>query len=301
MEQQTQPLTGTKPPRHLAGASWRLRVIQLLAGCVLYSAAVSMIIAANNLFSGGLSGLALVINLLSGFPVGTTIFLLNVPLLIWGWFKLGRETMLITLGVLLVSAVMIDLMEGLPAIQVQPILASIYGAMALAAGMALIFRAGGTSGGFDIVVRILRLRFPYIKSGQLFMFFDLLVIALVAVVSRDIEKALYTGINIIVFSFVFDHLLYGGDSAKVIYIVSDHHERIVARLLRETQVGITYLQGRGAYSGKEKRIILCAMKNHLLPKAQQVILEEDPQAFLIIGMATEVFGEGFKDYGQPLL
>ena len=134
------------------------------------------------------------------------------------------------------------------------------------------------------------------KTGALFFLTDVVIVIASAFVFRNIDKALYAGIVVIITSVVLDVVLYGRDEAKLIYIISDHAEKIAGRLLEELDIGVTYVQGSGAYSGKEKSVIMCAMKKNISPKAEEIVKEEDPLAFMIVTSATEIFGEGYKSY-----
>lgn len=286
-----------KPLRSLLSKS-----LHILIGSVIYAIAISMFLDPNRLAPGGVSGIAIIISHFSSLPTGALIIAINIPLLLLGLFKLGWKTMLSTIVTVFVSSFFIDVAAAqLPVVTDVPLLAALFGGALLAVGMVVVFKVDSTTGGIDILVRVLRLKFPQIKSGMLFLVLDLLVVLVSGIVFQNIETALYAGLSCFVFSFVFDYLLYGGDSAKLIYLISDKQEIIVRRLLDELEVGATYLNGAGAYRGEPKQVLLCAMKNHLLPKAHAIILEEDPQAFLIIGQASEIFGEGFKDYRHPLL
>ena len=275
--------------------------LRILVGSMIYGAAISLFLDPNQLAPGGVSGIAIIISHFSNLPTGALIIAINIPLLILGLVKLGWKTMLSTIITVFVSSFFVDFAATQPVITSDPLLAALFGGALLAAGMVIVFKADSTTGGVDILVRVLRLKFPQIKSGMLFLVLDLVVVLISGIVFQNIDTALYAGLSCFLFSFVFDHLLYGGDSAKLIYLISDKQEAIVHRLLVEVGVGATDLEGTGAYRGENKRVLLCAMKNHLLPKAHAIILEEDPQAFLIIGQATEIFGEGFKDYRHPLL
>ncbi|MBP5732977.1 MAG: YitT family protein, partial [Lachnospiraceae bacterium] len=170
-----------------------------------------------------------------------------------------------------------------------------------AIGLGLTFRAGSTTGGSDIIVKYLRQKFPYLKTGIIMMAIDVVVVTASAIVFGDIERALYAGISVGVTSFVLDLVLYGRDGAKLIYIISDHPEVIAKRLLEELDVGVTYLEGAGAYSGKEKQVIFCVLRKPLSPRAEDIVKKEDPQAFMIVTNATEIYGEGYKSYfGEKL-
>ena len=169
-------------------------------------------------------------------------------------------------------------------------------AVVLAVGIALVFRAGATTGGTDILVRLLKLRYKHIETGKLFFCTDLVVVICSMVVFHNVNTGLYALLSIMVFAIVFDVVLYGSDTAKMVYVVSEKEERIARRIMDELEIGVTYVHGQGAYTEKEKRVILCAAKKQLFPKVKEIVKEEDPQAFLIVSSASDIYGEGFKDH-----
>ena len=123
-----------------------------------------------------------------------------------------------------------------------------------------------------------------------------MIVAISAIVFGNIENALYAGIALVISSMVMDLVLYGPDEAKSLFIISDRAKQVADRILSELDIGVTYLQGKGAYSGAEKQVLLCAMRKALFPKVRQIVQQEDPDAFMIVSSATEIFGEGFKDH-----
>ena len=155
---------------------------------------------------------------------------------------------------------------------------------------------GGTTGGSDIIVKLLRIRFRYLKTGIIFAITDTVIVACSALVFKNIENGLYAGISLAVQTIVFDLVLYGPDEAKSLLIISDEARTVARRLMDELDVGVTYLNGIGAYSNSEKLVILCAMRKQLFPKARTIVKEVDPGAFMIVSSANEIFGEGFKDH-----
>lgn len=195
---------------------------------------------------------------------------------------------------------MIDIIGKWGALTTDSLLAAASGGALLAVGMGLVFRAGGTTGGSDIIVRLIKLRYPYVKTGKLFLLTDSVIVILSGIIFRNIDRALYATIAMVVFTFVFDTVLYGADGAKLLYIITSADRPIAARLM-ELDVGVTYLDGIGAYTEKPKKVVLCAMHKQVFPQAREIVREEDPDAFMIVTSANEIFGEGFKDHHQQLL
>ena len=171
----------------------------------------------------------------------------------------------------------------------------------MAVGIGLVFKAGATTGGTDIIVKLLRLRFPHLKTGSLFLITDAIIVTSSAFVFKDLDVALYAGLVVFINSVLLDVVLYGRDGAKLIFIISDAHASITKRLLEELDIGVTYISGTGAYSGKEKSVIMCVMKKQISAQAEVIVRKEDPAAFMIVTSATEIFGEGYKSiYSEKL-
>lgn len=164
----------------------------------------------------------------------------------------------------------------------------------MAVGIGLVFKAGATTGGTDIIVKLLRLRFPHLKTGSLFLMTDAVIVTLSAFVFRDLDVALYAGLVVFINSVLLDVVLYGRDGAKLIFIISDRHALITKRLLEELDLGVTYISGTGAYSGRPKSVILCVVKKQLSARVEAIVREEDSESFMIVAGTTEIFGEGYK-------
>ena len=291
-----------KPPSKQGMQRLLKNALRILVGSIIYAVAISLLLDPNQLAPGGVSGIAIIISHFSDLPTGLIMLAINMPLFVIGLIKLGIKTIFNTIVTTLFSTLLIDLCASyLPVITTNLLLATVFGGFLLAVGMAMVFKADSTTGGVDILVRIIRKKYPHLSSGQLFLVLDVGVIVAAGIVFQNVDIALYAALTVAVFSLAFDVFLYGGDSAELIYLISDKQDIIVERLLEELGIGVTYLEGEGAYSGKSKRVAFCAMKKQYLPKVQSIIKEEDEDAFLIIGQATEIFGEGFKSYRHPLL
>ncbi len=263
---------------------------------LVYAAGVALFIDPSNLAPGGLTGIAIIVSRLSGVETGTLIFILNVPIVLVGFWKFGWKFMLSTFYCVVMTSVFTNLLAPFGAATDDILLAAIAGGALVAASIGVVFKCGATTGGTDIIIKLLRRRFPHLKTGALFMLTDATIVTVSAVVFRDLDAALYAAITVVVTSIVMDVVLYGRDEAKMIYIISDHSGTITARLLEELDIGVTHIEGTGAYSGKEKRVIFCVMRKTLAPRVEQIVREEDTDAFMIVSNATEIFGEGYKSY-----
>jgi len=268
-------------------------LIMTVASAV-YAAAVSLFLDPNSLAPGGVTGIAIILNRLIGLETGTWVLIINIPIIAIGAWKFGLRFIVSTMYCTGLTSVFINLLAPVGALTEDPFLAALAGGCMMALGIGFIFKSGATTGGTDIIIKLLRLRFPHLRTGFLFLVMDAVIVAASAFVFRDIDVALYAGLVVFINSVILDIVLYGRDGAKMFFIISDHPEPITKRILEEMEIGVTYLSGSGAYSGREKWVILCVMKKQLSPQAERIIREEDPGAFLIVTSATEIFGEGYK-------
>lgn len=284
------PYVKKKTPMRRA---WNL--IQMTIAALIYAAGVSLFLDPNSLAPGGVTGISIILNRLTSVETGTWIFILNIPILAVGTWKFGFRFILSTIYCTVITSVSTNVLSRYDPLTTDLFLAALVGSSLIALGMGLVFKSGATTGGMDIVVKLLRRKMPYMKTGSLFLTLDAIVVGSSALLFRDIDRALYAGLAVFMTSVVLDLVLYGKDGAKMIYIISDHHERITKRILEELDIGVTYVSGSGAYTGREKNVILCVIHKNLTPKAEEIVKEEDPQAFMIITSATEIYGEGYKN------
>ncbi len=273
----------------------------ILAASLLYAAAIALFLDPNHLAPGGVSGISIIVHRLTQIPTGTLFLMMNIPLLLLGIWKLGWRVVVSTLVAVVASSVFTDVLAPYGPVTTDPLLAAGVGGGMLALSIGILFKMGATSGGMDILIRVMKLKYKHLKTGSLFLITDCCVIAASALVFGDIDLALYAAIATIVSSFCLDLVLYGRDEAKLVYLITNHEKAIADRLMQELEIGVTYLQGQGAYTKDDKKVILCAMQKRLLPQVQEIAMEEDPFAFLIVTSASEIFGEGFKDIAAPRL
>ena len=266
-------------------------------GSVVFALAFDLFFAANQVAMAGVTGLAQVINaLLPVLSVGVVTIMLNVPLFLAGWKLVGLHLLTSSLFSMLVSSLAIDgiaLLWQFP--PMDPMLASVCGGALMGVGYGMVFSQGATTGGTDIVARILKLKFPWLPMGELILVPDAVVLALAAAVFGQIEAALYGGIALFVSAKVMDVVLYGLDLSKVAYVVSDRWQEISDALLARER-GATVLRGWGAYTQQEKHVLMIAFKQREIVQIKRLVYEADPKAFLIVCDARDVLGEGFGDY-----
>ena len=268
-------------------------------GSLLYALAYNIFYAPNLVAMGGLTGLGQVLNaLIPVLPVGTTVFVMNVPLFFLGWKFIGGHLLVSSLYAMTFSSFAIDVMDMI--YQFPPMdtmLAAIFGGALLGAGIGLVFSKGATTGGTDLIARLLKLRFAWLPMGTLVLIPDFIVIVLAAVAFGKVESALYGLVSLFITSKVMDMVLYGMDSSKVAYIISDACKEITDAVMAMDR-GATILHGEGAYSGDEKKVLMVAFKQKEIVPLKEKVNEIDPHAFLIVCDAHDVLGEGFRTYSK---
>ena len=266
--------------------------LQILVGCVLGAAAYPAFLVPNNIAPGGLTGIATILNYLFRWPVGTVSLLLNIPLFIIGYRSMGRIFAFRSLIATVLFSVLIDVLPIRP-VSTDPLLGTLFGGVVLGVGLGLILRGGATTGGTDMIARMVHRKLPFISVGMFLFALDCLVV-LGAAVAIGTEQALYAFISIYVCSKVIDAVMMGFGGNKACFIMSQRWERITARLMDEVGRGVTHLEARGAYSGKAQPVVLCVAARQEIMAVKHIIREEDEKAFLFITEAHEALGEGFS-------
>lgn len=269
--------------------------------CVAYAVAIAVFLDPHALAPGGVSGLAIVLSGFIPLDTGVIILLFNIPLLIIGTLRLGKSFAVGTIYATVVSSLMITGMNAVMAIWELPLpsgdllLNGVIGGALQAVGIGVIFRCGATTGGTDIIIRLLLLRHRHLHTGMLFMCIDSSIIALSAIVSGSLEIALYAALSLVVSSYLIDRIMYGPDTAKFLIIITDHATEVISAVFEKYDIGMTRMNGRGAYTGEGKEVILCAIKKPLAPYVCDIVHTVDKKAFVIVTDAAEVHGEGFQE------
>ena len=268
-------------------------------GSVLYAVAYNWFFAPNQVAMGGLTGLAQVINALLPFlPVGGMVFAMNIPLFFLGWKYIGGHLLVSSLYSMAVSSFAIDIIARIHTFQPQDtMLAALVGGALLGFSLGLVFSQGATTGGTDIVTRLIKLKLPWLPLGKIMLIPDFTVIALAAIAFGKVESALYGLVALFVSTKVMDTVLYGMDTSKVAYIISDNY-RAIADAILELDRGATILHAEGAWSGQDKKVLMVAFKQREIVRVKELVNERDPRAFLIVCDAHDVLGEGFRAYNK---
>lgn len=279
---------------------WTFDILVILLGAAVYSLGVHCFISPNNIAPGGVTGVAIIISGLTDWQVGTLILLLNVPLIIVGFFLLNKATMVKTLISVAAITLATDLAEMFVPIYSAEngngIMAAIFGGALMGAGMGLTYQREGTSGGTDILTKIINRFLPDMKLGGIQAALDGIVVLLGLLVYGDINVVLFAVVAIFVQSKFIDVLVYGSQESRFLLIFSNSSHEISQRLI-EQHCGVTLLKGEGAYSGEEKQVVSTAVHRSAYSKVKRIVKEIDPKAFVVTTTAGEVFGEGFTKLG----
>lgn len=271
-------------------------IVITFAACI-YAVGISMFLDPNNLAPGGLTGAAVILTRILPITLGTLIVIMNIPIMILGAWKFGARFTLSTLYTLVVSSAFMEVFERMSYVVTHDkILAALVGGTLMGAGMGLCLRMETTTGGIDIIIKVLRQKYRQVKSGEMYLIIDGLILAAAALYFRDIEVSMYAGVAIVVSTYILDKVLYGSDEAKLVYIVSNKRKIIATRMMVELNMGVTLVEGKGAYNMENTEVIMCVMHKQNLTKVRNLVSEVDPEAFMIVSSATEVFGEGFKGH-----
>ena len=279
-----------------------LDILKTAIGCAIFALGFDMFLLPGGMNAGGLSGLAMVfVHLTDLGSVGLVTALLNIPLFVLAGLKIGKKFFLGSLIGMAFSSVFIDVLAWLPVPDVEPLLGAVYGGLICGAGLGFVFAAGVSTGGSDIVVRLLKLKYRHVPIGVISMSFDACVAILTGIVFRDVNSALYTGIAIFISGKIIDGVVYSFDYSKVALIVTKDYEQVAQTISDKLERGATYLHGEGTYSRKETKVVLTAVKKQQIAELKELVMALDPDAFVILQEAHQVLGDGFHRYSRHSL
>ena len=277
-------------------------IVDTVLGSAVFALGFSLFLGPNDMSAGGISGLALIFVELAGIgSVGTLSILINLPLFILGGLKIGKQFFAGSLLGMILSSVLIDAFAFIPFPTLEPLISVLYGGVICGLGLGIVFICGTSTGGSDILVRLLKLRYRNVPIGQISLAFDAVVVLLTGLVFRDMNKALYTGITVWLCGKMVDAVVYRFDYSKVALIISKEYEIIVQEIARKLDRGATFLQGEGSYSRKQTKVILTAVKKQQITELKELVMALDPDAFVILQEAHQVLGDGFHRYSKHSL
>lgn len=271
------------------------RYAVLTAAAAIYAVAVSLFLDPNNIAPGGVTGIAILVNRFVAVPTGTVNLIINLPIVLLGLWKFGWRFICSTMYTLALITVFMNVLAFHGAVTGDLLIAAVLGGALIGVALALVFRAGATTGGADIIVKALRTRWRHIKTNILFLAFDGIVIMASWMVFQDLTVAFYAGIAVVVDSAVMDKILYGFDEARLTYVISANPEQMKQRILGELDITATIIPARGAYTNQPRELLMIVTRKQIYPKLEEIVKDEDASAFMIVSSANEIFGEGYKD------
>ena len=277
-------------------------IVATVLGSTIFALGFALFLGPNDMNAGGISGLAQIAVELTGVgTVGGLSILINLPLFILGGMKIGKRFFFGSMIGMVLSSVLIDAFAVITIPTPEPLIAVLYGGVICGIGLGLVFVNGTSTGGSDILVRLLKLRYRNVPIGQISITFDAIVVVLTGLVFQDVSKALYTGVTVYLSGKVVDAVVYNFDYSKVALIISDHHEEIAQAIGRELDRGATFLHAEGSYSHAPKKVVLAAVKKQQLAELKELVVNIDPNAFIIVQEAHQVLGDGFSRYSRDSL
>lgn len=271
-------------------------------GSALFALGFALFLIPNDINTGGISGLAMILREILGFgSIGTLTMLMNIPLFLIGGMKIGKRFFAGSLIGMVLSSVLMDLFALIPFATPEPLIGGLYGGVLCGAGLGLVFMAGASTGGSDILVRLLKKKYRNLPIGSISMMFDALVVLLTGLVFHDISKALYSGVVVFVSGQVIDAVVYRFDYSRVALIISKEHEKIAKAISDRLDRGATYLHGAGSYTHQDMEVVLAVVRKGQLAELKELVMDIDENAFVIVQEAHQVLGDGFAHYSPDSL
>lgn len=273
-----------------------VKILKIIIGATIYAIGIQWFFRPVAMVSGGVTGISMIINLITKLPVGVGIIILNVPIFFIALRRYGFRFMLSSILGMVVSSVAIDLLSLVPLeITTDPFLAAIYGGIITGLGCGIVYSADATSGGIDVIAKIFREKYPYVNFGTFILSLDAVVVVAYALIFKKYDNAMYTVVAVFLAAKVIDMVLYGTSQSKLCHIISEHSDEIKTAIVGKLHRGVTMLKGVGAYSGQDKQILLCVVKRQQIVEIRKIIKGIDQSAFVIVTDTRDVFGKGFGD------
>lgn len=271
-----------------------INILKIVIGSFIFAVGIQWFYHPAALVSGGVTGIAMIINYMTGAPVGIMLLILNIPLFVIALKRYGWRFLAGSLLGTVCSSVAIDLLSLVDVnITTEPLLAAVYGGILDGLGLGIVYSSGATTGGTDVVAKLIRERYPYINFGTMILALDAVIISAYAIIFQNYEKAMYTVIAVYIATRVIDLVLYGSSQSKLCHIISEYSDDIKTVIVETLNRGVTVLQGKGAYSGQDKQVLLCVVKRQQIVEIKKIVKNIDKSAFVIVTDTRDVFGEGF--------
>lgn len=279
-----------------------LWVLKIALGCAIFAVGFDVFLEPNGLNAGGITGIAMIFTHVAGFgTVGIVSALINLPLFFMGGKKIGARFFFGSILGTIFLSFFLDLFMIIPEMETEPLIAALYGGLICGLGLGIVFMQDASTGGADIVVRLLKSKYRNMNMGQIAIILDFVVATATGIVFGDIASMLYILITVFLSGQIVDGVLYKFDYSKVAYIISAKHEPIAAAINDKLERGVTYLYGQGYYTGNDTKVILTAVKKGQLAQLKELVVSIDPNAFIIVQEAHQVLGDGFAKYSENAL
>lgn len=271
------------------------KIFAVILGCAIATFGLNCFLIPNSIAPGGFSGIGILINTALGLPVGITLVVLNIPLFIAAFKMLGKGFVLFSLFATGLYSVLIDAFAFLPTLTIDPVLASVYGGICVGIGYGIILKYGATTGGTDMISKLLNSKYKSFPMGQLMFAMDFLVI-IASIILIGLDRGLYAIISVFISTMIIDVIIRGINNAKAFFIITEKPEAIAVEIMDKLERGVTSIAGKGVYTGGEKTVLMCAVNDRSeITTMKQLIKKCDASAFVLISDVTEILGEGFYD------
>lgn len=271
-----------------------VEIMYLVLGCMIMAMGTSLFLLPNQLSTGGFSGIATIFYYLLGFPLGTTILVLNIPFFIWAFFKVGKKLLIKSITGTILLSIFIDLFDKIPILTEDRFLACIYGGVCIGLGLALVLKAGASTGGTDLITYIAKAYKPYIRTSSVIVVIDIIIITLNVFFFKKIEIGLYSAISIYIMGKMIDIVFEGVNFTKMMLIVSNKYKEIAKEVGDKLQRGSTGIYAKGMYTKERRMMLFCVGARNEVARIKQIAVKIDPKAFIVIANARETWGKGFK-------
>ncbi len=284
----------TKTKKILKIKEFLIDIIYLTLGCAIMAIGTALFLLPNQLSTGGFTGIATIFYYLFDFPMGTVILLLNIPFFILAFFKIGKKLVIKSIIGTSLLSLFIDIFERFPELTNDKLLACIYGGIFIGLGLALVLKSNASTGGTDLITYIAKAYKPYVKTSNIIVIVDVIIIGLNVLFFKKVEIGLYSAISIYLMGKMIDIVFEGVNFTKMVYIISQEYTEIAKEIDKQLQRGSTGIYAKGMYTNTDKLMLLCVGSRNEVAKMKQIATQIDPKAFIIISNAREIWGKGFK-------
>lgn len=270
--------------------------ISIIIASFLYAFGVAAFLQPAEISPGGVTGIATIINYLWGLPTGVVMIVLNLPLIIAGFIKLGKFLIIKTLFATLLSSVFIDIIVAfMPNFTNDKIISALAGGLLVGLGMGILFTLGATSGGTDIGAKLLKIKYPFLSMGRLILILDAVVISISSVVYGNFESAMYAVLAIVVSTTIIDKLSHSGSGGLLAFVITKNPQELKQGIYSAIGRGVSVVNIKGGYSEKDKTLLLCSFRRAQLVDLKRTIKENSSDAFVMITPVNEIYGIGFGE------